>query len=588
MNQLAFPPVREGYELNEDGTFKLVPSGKKDQPPKLVQLAYQPVWVDRQIYDNDSGGNWFTRLSFRTNAGFEQQCLISAGDLAGNHNAVCSQLGKLGVYVSPDLQLRREFIKYLMLGAATPPQPTVDQFGLHLGSGAFLLPQETIIPSWATQPVPELSAERAQDVGAIHQAGSFEEWQAIIAQAGTPLNIFMLSLAFTCVISRLMNAEAIGVHAYGGSSNGKTNSARIAASVFGNPGLEGASFIDKWYSSDNGIELKCKARDGLTLILDELRQFNGRFEAVTYTIFDGKGKTRMNGDLQRVQELSWFVNVISTGEFSAASMTRMTGGAVYMGAQIRLLDLPMMEMNSDSEVTLTSAEADRLRHALNTQYGTAGPEYVRRLFESSSSLDELRNKVGALMDEIGAELAPLFNKGNAVQRVLPKFALIQTAGEIAVDLGILPYTVEQVQGAVKSAIQAWLEGLEAPSDAERAVNALRSSVIENPQRIHYLRTDYQSSAPPVCYADRNFYYFTDEQIKKVIDHVTPTTVAKTLRDQGLLHTDEARRLKVKRAIPGFIKDKEPRVYAVHNSFIGEPQPTEPDDPVVTAKRKSSA
>lgn len=159
-----------------------------------------------------------------------------------------------------------------------------------------------------------------------------------------------------------------------------------------------------------------------------------------------------------------------------------------------------------------------------------------------------------------------FPKDNSIQRVLPRFALIQMTGEVAIELGVFPCTTEELSESVKSVFNAWLEEFEAPSDVERAVMDLRAEVITNANRIIAIDEAEGSYLKPICYSDEQHLYFTNEHVKQITSHVSPTLLGRQLKKDGLLFTNEGDRNQIKKNIPGLAGS---RVFAIKRSFFGD-------------------
>lgn len=135
------------------------------------------------------------------------------------------------------------------------------------------------------------------------------------------------------------------------------------------------------------------------------------------------------------------------------------------------------------------------------------------------------------LEDTKAELSEQFSEQPAVQRVLPRFALILMTGILAVQTGVLPYTEEDVINAVNIAIEAWLEAFEAPSDVERAVVELRAEMITNAHRIIHIEETQDNSLKPFAYRDDQYVYMTDEHIKAITSHVSVNQIAKALNEK---------------------------------------------------------
>lgn len=531
-----------------------------------LQLSHQVFWVEGRLVDFENGDQWSILLNFYNGLGQLREATVSYASLYSDINTVFADLANQGLCFTTGKAQRDQVVSLLMTQSDEAPISVVHHYGFHKDSGCFALPDNIIEPKWHEGPTPRLNADLSKHSDVIRSEGNLKSWQQRMASANTPMNIFLLSAGLSNVFFGVLDVEPFGLHIFGASSSGKTNAVRAVAGLWGDSSAHGKTYINKWGSTDNGLELLCAARSGLPLTLDEIRQFKGNFEAVAYQILDGVGKTRMKGNLQQAEQWKWKIILISTGELSTADITTKSGGDIFTGAQIRLLDLPIEGFLKRSDVIMTSEQADQFRTSLGHDFGLAGPEFVRQLQDEFGSFNELAEEMQTWFEETKQELSDLFPENQAIQRVLPRFALILMSGLLAVQTDVLPFTEEEVTSSVHIAIEAWLEAFEAPSDVERAVQDLRSELITNSNRIIDLDDAEDNNLKPIAYRDDKYVYLSDEHIKAITSHVSVKQIAKQLQTIGVLHTNECDRLKVKKDIPGL---SVMRVYAVGQSFFGD-------------------
>lgn len=532
----------------------------------VMQLSHQVFWVEGRLVDFENGDQWSILINFYNGLGQLREATISYASLYSDINTVFADLANQGLCFQTGKAQRDQVVSLLMSQSGEAPISVLHQYGFDKKTGCFALPNNMIRPAWYEGPTPRLNADLSKHFDVIQSEGFLNNWQQRMANANTPMNIFLLSAGLSSALLGVLNVEPFGLHIYGASSSGKTNSLRAIASIWGDSSAHGKTYINKWGTTDNGLELLCAARSGLTLNLDEIRQFKGNFEATAYLILDGVGKARMKSTLQQADQWKWRVILISTGELSTAAITQKSGGDIFTGAQIRLLDLPIEGFATRSDITMTSEQADQFRASLGEDFGLAGPEFIKQLQDEFSSFEELSDEMQAWFEETKKELSELFPDNQSIQRVLPRFALILMSGLLAVQTGVFPFTEEEVTTSVRIAIEAWLEAFDAPSDVERAVQDLRSELITNPNRIIDLDDAEDNNLKPIAYRDDKYVYFTEEHIKAITSHVSVNQVAKQLKAIGVLHTNEHDRLKVKKDIPGLAVM---RVYAVDQSFYSD-------------------
>jgi putative DNA primase/helicase len=108
--------------------------------------------------------------------------------------------------------------------------------------------------------------------------------------------------------------ESGGFHFRGDSSSGKTTALKVAASVYG-----GASYLQRWRTTDNALEaIAAQHCDGL-LILDELAQVDPKTAGeCAYMLANEQSKARATRTGTPRARLSWRLLFLSAGELGLA------------------------------------------------------------------------------------------------------------------------------------------------------------------------------------------------------------------------------------------------------------------------------
>ena len=97
-----------------------------------------------------------------------------------------------------------------------------------------------------------------------------------------------VSLALAGPLLEPLGLDSFGLHLRGASSSGKTTALRVAASVWGGPGV-----LTTWRSTSNGLEGMAALRNSTMLALDELGQATAaEVGEVVYMFANGQGKAR--------------------------------------------------------------------------------------------------------------------------------------------------------------------------------------------------------------------------------------------------------------------------------------------------------
>jgi putative DNA primase/helicase len=311
--------------------------------------------------------------------------------------------------------------------------------------------------------------------------GTLKDWREGAGRLakGHRLATLAISTALASPLLHVAGYESGGVHVHGRSSIGKTSSLRLAASVWGR-GAEGGS-LRSWRSTANALEATLAGACDVGLVIDEIGQIDGReLGAALYMAANGVGKQRMRADASLRDAYTWRLLVLSSGEDPIEAKLNEDKKRNVRAEQLaRMLDVPVSRDNGAFGENLTDFDggtfaAESMR-AATTAYGTAGPEFVRRLFASSltpgvsGARDETRNAVDAFVSKIGLRL------DGQTLRAAQRFGLIAFAGELAVENGLVPWELGSGAETARWAFDRWLEarGGVIPYEARRAVAQVR-------------------------------------------------------------------------------------------------------------------
>lgn len=130
---------------------------------------------------------------------------------------------------------------------------------------------------------------------------------------------FSVSLAFASPLQRLVGMSGGGYHLKGESTDGKTATMQVAASVCG-----GTDFWHTWRSTGNALEGTASRRNDATLMLDEIREVDGREAGnIAYMLANGQGKGRARTDGSVRETNRWNLLFYLLGSFHWLSMRQM-------------------------------------------------------------------------------------------------------------------------------------------------------------------------------------------------------------------------------------------------------------------------
>ena len=440
----AVPRVKtpDGYAMTDRGLI-----WRPADPEKPIVRVSGPFEVLAETR-NDHGEAWGVLLAWTDNDGRGHQWAMPRNLLAGDGSAVRERMLDHGLYVSPSNQGRQLLNSYLMAVRTDARARCVDMTGWH--GSAYVTPDLVY---------GDTGGERVILQGgggvAFEFCGSLEGWKTEVAALalGNSRLALALSAAFAGPLLHLAGEDSFGFHFSGGSSSGKTTALRVSASAWGIP-------INTWRTTDNAAEgLARAANDGL-LLLDELSQVDGRAaDAMAYMLGNGQGKGRMRKDSTNKPVATWRLVFLSTGEVGLGEKIAESGKKAKAGQAVRLIEIP--------------ADAGAGHKLFESLHGFDGGDALARHLRLASErhrghagailLERITGNLPALADALREEKAEWLGRhlpagaDGQVSRVAARFALAAAAGQLATDLGLLPWPDGEAASAATVCFRAWLD-----------------------------------------------------------------------------------------------------------------------------------
>jgi putative DNA primase/helicase len=290
------------------------------------------------------------------------------------------------------------------------------------------------------------------DVAEYSKRGTLIAWQTNVASPcrDNPYLLVGLSLAFAGTLLELLNIPGVAIHYHGDSTSGKTTVQRLSASVWGSP-----KFLLTWSGTVNGLESQAASRSCTLTALDESQLIDPKqLDNGIYLLLNGISKSRMNRDASAKAIVRWAPAIFSSGEHSTQANLTTKNTDHKAGQSVRMIDVPVTAKYGvfDALHNGCSAKefAEKLEAAAAEDYGFAGPTFVEYLIKSRGVL--------ALKERLAKVSAALSN-GDSLSaqegRVLRSFALIALAGELAIEVGILPWEPGSAQTGAKKLFETW-------------------------------------------------------------------------------------------------------------------------------------
>ncbi|HGX3203023.1 TPA: DUF927 domain-containing protein [Klebsiella pneumoniae] len=312
--------------------------------------------------------------------------------------------------------------------------------------GAYIMPDGEII---GTPEQPVLFNGRSSAASGYTTSGTVDSWRESVGRLafGNYSMMTGVAAALAAPLIALAGADGFGIHLYEQSSAGKTTTANVASSLYGNPDVLRLT----WYGTALGLANEAAAHNDALMPLDEIGQGADPVEVYksAYALFNGTGKLQGakeggNRDLKR-----WRTVAISTGEMDLETFIASAGRKAKAGQLVRLLNIPMRRAVRFHEHANGKHHADALKDAYQHHHGVAGREWVKWLADHQQ---EAVNAVRAA-EERWRSLIPS-DYGEQVHRVGARFAILEAA--LLLGNVITGWDEQTCRDAIQYSYNAWL------------------------------------------------------------------------------------------------------------------------------------
>jgi putative DNA primase/helicase len=463
------------FEMSEAGLFETV--NRKQVPTS--EFISSPFWIDGSARDA-SGNGWCHVLRWIDPDGREhEQELVPDSALSGDARRVAAGLADKGLVIR--CGKAKSFAEYLQGCSVARRLRIVDRAGWHEIDGRldFVLPHCPMRGSDRD----DFILKHSEDWPNYQIRGTLEEWQEGVGSLtmGQLVPIFAVSTAFAGPVLHLLGQEGGGIHLYGPSSSGKTTALRAAASVWGSGATPG--YMHSWNTTDNGLEAKAAGACDTVLILDELGQIeSSAAHQAAYMLANGSGKARAKHDGSGRPVKEWRVLFLSSGEMpSERKLAEGRRKRAQAGQLVRMLDVPsdrglgfgVFDPPGPFHDAATLSKA--LKAAASSAYGSAGPEFVRRILERGADKIAANGKLA--IESFCSKVVPP-GVDAQVERAAERFAVVGFAGELARELGVVAWEQGHAYYAAAQAFAQWLDarGGGESMEEKRAIEQVRGII----------------------------------------------------------------------------------------------------------------
>jgi len=384
--------IPEPYVLRPTGTIQTI---RANSEVSEREIAFAPVLITGRLRDEEEDAESL-RLAYQRPGNGWRQLTVDRGIALDGRKLV--DLASAGFPVAGDNA--KALAQYLhVLEAINHDRLPCQRVSSHLGwqgdggEAGFLWGREHLAPDgWNEGPISfhGLDAGDEQIAAAYHAEGTLEAWlDAIKPLARYPRVLLALYVAFVPPLLPILQAPNFIVDWANRTSTGKTTAVRVAASVWGNPDERSAeSALGTWDATRVWVERASAVLSGMPLLLDDTSRakYSKIVADLLYTVASGHGRGRGN-KTSLATTRTWRTVMLSTGEAPATSFTQ-DGGTRMRCLEVR--GVPFGKEDAE-----TRQFVDHLNLQILSNYGHAGPAFVRHLLKDRDRWSELQARYRA-------------------------------------------------------------------------------------------------------------------------------------------------------------------------------------------------
>ncbi len=443
--------LRARFEVSESGVFYI---GIKHDSNTKSDIELPPAWLCDRLEiigrGEDDAGRGYRIL--RWNSRGSGTVRITAFPLAmiGEREGWAS-LRERGLAIATSRAALEKLSGYLQTEGSDELHFVTECGGWT--HGAYILPSGEVL---GESSAPLYYRGDTSGAGAYTTKGSLAEWRNTVARLahGNTRPMLSLAVAFAAPLLHLVGLESGGFHLYGPSGAGKTTSAKIGASVWGDPREQ----VLSWDATALALANAASARNDGLMLLDEMGQGNPEAVGVAaYRLFNGTGKMQGAKDGGNREQARWRVMVLSTGEIDLAAFMSSGGKRTRAGQEVRLASLPadagkgLGAFDRLNGLANSGQLAEAMETAARQTHGVVGRAFVEHI---ARHRDDIADRLRGAIKKTHAGLPE--EASGQVRRVAARFAVAAEGLEIATDEGMTGWKQGDGHTAVMTCFTGWL------------------------------------------------------------------------------------------------------------------------------------
>ncbi|MGY0161450.1 DUF927 domain-containing protein [Edwardsiella tarda] len=435
-------PLKPRIESRDDGVFYVSPKVDKDSGEIINNESWlcSPLDVIGTGRDDKDQYLILRWLAFGTDA--RKTVAIPLADIGEREGWRTLKAG--GVTVTTKSSLRAVLADWLQRSGPRTMWRVANATGWQCG--AYIMPDGEII---GTPDQPVLFNGRSSAAAGYTVAGTADSWRESVGRLADGNYSMMtgVAAALAAPLIGLCGADGFGIHFYEQSSAGKTTTANVASSLYGDPDALRLT----WYGTALGLANEAAAHNDGLMPLDEVGQGADPVSVSqsAYALFNGVGKLQGakeggNRDLKR-----WRTVAISTGEMDLETFIATVGRKTKAGQLVRLLNIPLSKAVNFHDHQNGKQHADALKDAYQHHHGAAGRQWIKWLADhQQQAINTVRECEARWRSLIPADY------GEQVHRVAARFAILEAA--LLLGNVVTGWDKQTCQDAIQHSFNAWV------------------------------------------------------------------------------------------------------------------------------------
>jgi hypothetical protein len=269
----------------------------------------------------------------------------------------------------------------------------------------------------------------------LTQVGSYETWKEAANKLNKPsleLHAFTLLTGFGSVLMDYTSTSGVTICLTGESGAAKTGALYANLSVWGNP--KDLSVLD---ATENGMTGRYLGLHNITFGLDEVGNILPKtLSQLIHKISQGKSKIRMQASVNAEREHEMSASMIAVFTSNHSLYDKLTTLKKDPNGEVaRLIEFSVHKPEAFAvDANLGREIFDKFRF----NYGWAGQEFIFALYKKDNSI------IQGMVDKWCLQFKADFGEDTAYRFYENLIAATMTAGEIAVEAGIVKYDIDRV------------------------------------------------------------------------------------------------------------------------------------------------